>query len=269
VNHLATEPESLFDCLADVAAALKSARHVALFLDFDGTLAPIVDNPDQAVMPTQSREHLLALAGRPQFRVSVISGRALADVERRVGLRQLIYAGNHGLEIRGPGMSFTEREALARAPRLQALGHDLKMRLRNETGTCVEDKGLTLSVHYRKAREADRDKIRRIVADGVAPVQDLFFIGKGLEVLEIRPRVDWTKGSAVRWILSSSEEAGTLPVVLGDDVTDEDTFAELEDGITVRVGGPASTAAHYRLDYQEAVNEFLAWLAALTERAGN
>jgi trehalose 6-phosphate phosphatase len=269
VNHLATEPESLFDCLADVATALNSARHVALFLDFDGTLAPIVDDPDQAVMPAESREHLLTLARRTEFRVSVISGRALADVERRVGLRQLIYAGNHGLEIRGPGISFTEPDALSRAPRLKALGHDLKMRLRNEIGSLVEDKGLTLSVHYRKAREADRDRIRRIVAEGVAPVRDLFFIGKGLEVLEIRPRVDWTKGSAVRWILSSSDEAGTLPVVLGDDVTDEDTFSELPDGITVRVGGPASTAAHYRLDYQEGVNEFLAWLVAMKERDGN
>jgi trehalose 6-phosphate phosphatase len=268
VNHQATVPESLFDCLADLATTLKTARRVALFLDFDGTLAPIVEDPDQAAMPAESREHLLALTRRTRFRVSVISGRSLADVERRVGLRQLIYAGNHGLEIRGPGISFLEPGALSRAPRLQALGHDLKIRLRHETGSRVENKGLTLSVHYRKVREADRNRIRRIVADAVAPVQDLFCIGEGLEVLEIRPRVAWTKGSAVRWILSL-EDAGTLPVVLGDDVTDEDTFAELEDGITVRIGSPASTAAHYRLDFQEAVNEFLAWLVAMPERDGN
>ena len=234
-------PESLFDCLADVETALKSARRAALFLDFDGTLAPIVDDPGQAVMPEESREHLRALIRKPRFRVTVISGRSLADVERRVGLDQLIYAGNHGLEIRGPEVDFVEPDALSLVPRLQALARDLSVPLGHAPGSRVENKGLSLSVHYRKTREADRGKVRRIVAEGVAPVQDLFYVGEGLEVLEIRPRVEWTKGSAVRWILSSfmgtgggaSRETGTLPIARSDDVTDPGTFtARWRKGIT-------------------------------------
>ncbi len=267
LSYPATLPESLLDHLSDVATMLKSARRAALFLDFDGTLAPIVDDPGQAAMPAESREHLRALARKPEFRVIVISGRSLADVERRVGLEPLTYAGNHGLEIRGPEIDFVEPKAVSLAPMLQELAPDLTVRLRHATGSRVENKGLTLSIHYRNARGPDRIEIRRIVAEGVAPVQDLFYVAEGLEVLEIRPRVDWTKGSAVRWILSSfgktSGETSSLPIALGDDVTDEDTFTALAEGITVRIGRAASTAAHYRLDCQKAVSEFLAWLVAM------
>jgi trehalose 6-phosphate phosphatase len=266
VNHeSAVVPEPLFDRLGDVAAALESARGVYLFLDFDGTLAPIVDDADVAAMPAESRELLRSLAARPHFKVAVISGRSMADVEQRVGLPQLTYSGNHGLEIRGPEVVFAEPTALALIPRLGKLVRTLEAGLSGMNGTRVENKSVSASVHYRKAQKGDRSEIRRIVAESVEPMQDLFQISEGLEVLDIRPRVKWNKGSAARRILASSENTGMLPIALGDEVTDEDIFRELTDGITVRIGRTGSTAARYRLDYQESVGEFLSWLAGLAK----
>jgi trehalose-phosphatase len=256
---------SLFDRLSEVAAELDAARTIYLFLDFDGTLAPIVEDPEAASMPAETRSILAALSVKPRFRVVVISGRPLADLRRRVGLQGLIYAGNHGIEIDGLGLRFTEPDSLARTPVLKDLARKLEVRLRNASGARIEDKGMTLSVHYRMASDARRAEIRRVVEESVESAGDLFRVTEGIELLEIRPRVNWNKGTAALWILASSGSAGALAVVLGDDATDEDVFSTLPAGITVRIGRTTQTAARYQLEYQEGVGEFLAWLAALPD----
>jgi trehalose 6-phosphate phosphatase len=261
---------SLFDRLSEVASAVRAANRVFLLLDFDGTLAPIVEEPEAAAMPAYTRERLIDLARRKRFRVAIVSGRSLADVEQRVGLdglglEGLVYAGNHGLEISGPGLRFVEPAARERIRALQSLSRDLEIGLRGMAGTRVEDKVLTVSVHYRKARKTDRSSIRRIAEELVDGAGGLFQLSEGLEVLEIRPRVNWNKGTAARWILESSGNADALPIYMGDDATDEDAFAALAEGITVRVGLTAETQAQYQLDSQEAVGEFLAWLAELDD----
>jgi trehalose 6-phosphate phosphatase len=142
--------------------------------------------------------------------------------------------------------------------------------LRRIPGIIVENKGLTASVHYRRVREEDREGVRRTVAEAVASGKGFFQIVQGLEVLEIRPRVNWHKGTAARGILRSSGHPDALPVCLGDDATDEYAFSALAAGITVRIGRTDQTAAHYQLEYQEAVAEFLAWLAGLDDnRSGH
>jgi trehalose 6-phosphate phosphatase len=260
----------LFDHLSDVASIVRNANRVFLFLDFDGTLAPIVEYPGAATLSPRTREQLINLTQKAKFTIAVISGRSLSDLRRRVGLDGVTYGGNHGLEISGPGLSFIEPVAARRVRALQRISQSLETRLRSIPGIIVENKGLTASVHYRKAREEDRAGVRRMVAEGmvaeaVASGKDFFQVVQGLEVLEIRPRVVWDKGTAAHWILRSSGSRGALPVCIGDDATDEDAFSALATGITVRVGRTDETSAHYQLEYQEAVPEFLAWLAELDD----
>ena len=107
-----TQP--LFDCLPQIASSIRNAPHVLLSLDFDGTLAPIHQNPGAASMPSESRRALKALESGHRSSVAIISGRALPDLRERVRMEEIIYAGNHGLEITGPGLHFIEPTAARR-----------------------------------------------------------------------------------------------------------------------------------------------------------
>jgi trehalose 6-phosphate phosphatase len=251
----------LFDHLSDVASSVAGASHVFLLFDFDGTLAPIVEEPSMASMPPETRQSLVSLAQRRRFSLAIVSGRSLSDLQRRVGLEGLTYAGNHGLAICGPGIDFVEPTAAGLKEMLQEISQDLRKRLCHISGAEIENKGLTASVHFRRAPEESLERVREIVGDVVTSVGHLFHVTQGLQSLEIRPQVDWNKGTAACWIVGTSERPHSLPVYLGDDATDEDAFSALSAGITVRVGRAAATSAQYHLEYQEAVPEFLIWLA--------
>ena len=254
-----TQP--LFEHLAGIASALRAAPEILLFLDFDGTLAPIVDRPSLASMPVGVREALARCASNPKFSVAIVSGRGLADLRTRVDLENLIYAGNHGLEISGPGVDFIEPTAVERLKALGELSRHLRARLNHIPGVEVENKILSASVHYRRAAAGTLPDIRQVVDDAVVFDDNPFHITEGRKVLEIRPRVGWDKGMAVRWIQQASGHPNALPVYIGDDTTDEDAFEALPDGITVSVGKGRETSAQYFLENQESVPEFLLWLS--------
>ncbi len=253
-------PQPLFEHLSDISSLLRKHRRVLLFLDFDGTLSPIVEFPDQAVMPTQTRIALKRLRDSGACSITIVSGRALNDVRERVGMANLTYAGNHGLEIWGEGLNFVEPQALQRIKILGELSRRIRERLCHISGVEVENKVLTTSVHFRRAERASLDEIRKTVHAELAFSENIFRITRGLQVIEIRPRVDWNKGTAVRWIQQAGGCADTLALYVGDDATDEDAFAALPEGVTVRVGHAKATAARYYLDDQSAVTHFLSWL---------
>lgn len=254
-------PQPLMERLPEIATALRAAPEILLFLDFDGTLAPIVDRPSMASMPGGAREALARCASNPKFSVAIVSGRGLADLRTRVGLGNLIYAGNHGLEITGPGVDFIQPAAVERLKALGELSRHLRARLHHIPGVEVENKILSASVHYRRAAAATLPDIRQAVDDAVVFDDNPFHITEGRDVLEIRPRVGWDKGMAVRWIQRASGHTDALPVYIGDDTTDEDAFQALPDGITVSVGKGRETSAQYFLEGQESVPEFLLWLS--------
>jgi trehalose 6-phosphate phosphatase len=266
-----TQP--LLEHLPELAQLLRAAPKILLFLDFDGTLAPIVAVPNSASMPSGTRQALARLASNPRFTLAIISGRALADLRERVGVENLIYAGNHGLEISGPGIEFIEPTAAERLKALGELSRHLRVRLNDFPGVEVENKVLSASVHFRRAPAADLPEIRQAVEDAVVFKDNPFQITHGRKVLEIRPRVGWDKGRAVRWIQQASGLTDALPVYIGDDSTDEDAFLALPHGITIKVGlakvglakvGQArETSAQHFLEHQELVPEFLAWLSDL------
>ncbi|MEX1184284.1 MAG: trehalose-phosphatase [Gemmatimonadota bacterium] len=257
----------------DLVPRLRAARDhsgsLLLGLDFDGTLAPIVPWPGDAALPAALRPVLESLARRADTRVALISGRALRDLAERVGIDGVYYAGNHGLEIEGPGVHRVHPAAEAGRSRMATLAEQLRQVLAPldpDSRTWVEDKGLTLSVHYRQVHdEAGAELVRSTVRDRTRAEPDLR-VTDGRKVVEIRPDVDWHKGRALRFLRDTLEARhGAAPAVfIGDDRTDEDAFRELggnDFAIVVGDPPPADTAAPAFLRGTGDVAEFLRRLA--------
>lgn len=243
------------------------AGRLFLALDFDGTLAPIVPSPAEAALPAAARAALVSLAGRPDTDLAIVSGRALEDLCQRVGVADLYYAGNHGLEIEGPGIQEVHQEATSARPRIAACAAALRGRLAPLQGAVLEDKGLTLSIHYRMAPDsATAERIRAVALEGCADVAGLRAT-EGKMVVEVRPDVDWDKGRAVRFLLETlgaAVPAAGPALFIGDDRTDEDAFRALDgrgDGVIVAPNPPAHTAATAYLRSPAEVVRFLESLA--------
>lgn len=248
----------LFEHLDELRARVGPAPLILLFLDFDGTLAPIVKSPGLAALPAETRDVLAGLVARDEFEIVVISGRALDDVRRRVDMEGVTCAGNHGLEISGRGLSYVEPVSRARQPALAALAQELETKLHAIRGVEIEDKGLSASIHFRQAPEA-QSEVRRIVENALA-ANDLFCLREGKMILEILPCVPWRKDAAVTWIRRMPGFDHGLPIGIGDDGTDEDVFSATADGISVRVGETANTTARYFVRDTDDVRSFLVWL---------
>jgi trehalose 6-phosphate phosphatase len=233
-----------------------------LLLDFDGTLAPIVDDPGAARAPERTLRLLESLAASPQVTIAVISGRALSDLRPRL-VSGLILAGNHGLEIEGHGIRFREPVAESLHGALAEVAARLQYLLGAIRGMRVEDKGLSLSVHYRKAAPQDVSGLGAIVRDALAGLDDRFVMCHAKAVIEVRPRVSWNKGSAAAFVRDQKQLAAALPVCVGDDTTDEDLFRALPDGISVRVGAWSEKSyAGYQVDDPDQAFEFLSLVEA-------
>jgi trehalose 6-phosphate phosphatase len=253
-----------FPAMEEVSVRVAAAPHVLLGLDYDGALTPIVDDPSQAVLSSSMRQLLWLLVGRTGVTLAVMSGRSVQDLQERVGISGVIYAGNHGMEIRGAGFEFIEPSAAARAQELKELADDLRHQLRNIGGVLMEDKGLTLSVHYRRVAPIDNEEVWRVVQTLVANAKSSFHLTTGNKVYEIRPHLRWNKGTALTWI-GQQLEPKSLMIYLGDDSTDEDAFHAIGeiDGITVRVGESTDTAARYVLPGPKEAQSFLEWVDSL------
>lgn len=252
----------------DPMFAAAGGRRLVFFLDYDGTLTPIVERPEDAVLSPAMREALTALAARAT--VAIVSGRDLDDVRQRVNLDQLYYAGSHGFDLAGPdGWRHEHPEGHRFLDSLEAVERDLREAIARIDGAQVERKRYAVAVHYRRAAAADRPRVEAAVAEAMAGHDDLRKTG-GKMIFELRPAIDWDKGRAVLWMLDALElDLSThLPVYIGDDETDEDAFRALSDvgiGILVRDAEPASTAATYTLDGTEEVRDLL---VALRDRIG-
>jgi trehalose-phosphatase len=240
--------------------AAAGGRRLALFLDYDGTLTPIVGRPEAAVLGEDMREVLRRLAAR--HAVAIVSGRDLEDVRRRVGLEDVHYAGCHGFEIAGPRGNRVHGAAAAAAPQLAAAADQVAHDIRGLPGVQLERKRFTLAVHYRRARDADVPAVRAAVARAQAHHPALR-ITSGKKVFELQPDVDWDKGRAVLWLIQTLVLQDALPVYIGDDVTDEDAFRALaQRGVGVAVQETAQpTAADYTLRDPGEVRALLASLA--------
>lgn len=237
-------------------------------LDFDGTLAPIAPDPATVTLPPAAREALVRLCRRQDTDLAVISGRALEDLRARIALPALYYAGNHGLEIEGPGIQEVHREATLIRPQLTACVAHLRDALAGEPGVFLEDKGLTLSIHYRRATAPDVEARLRALLEAAIAETPALRLTEGKKIFEVRPNVPWDKGRALRFLLGTLEDGGALPIpalFAGDDRTDEDAFRALQgrgDGIVVAAEPPPGSAASAYLRSPEEVAALLEALAA-------
>jgi trehalose-phosphatase len=245
--------------------AAAGSRGLALFLDYDGTLTPIVERPEDAVLAAAMREVLQRVARR--YPVAIVSGRDLEDVRQRVGLDGVHYAGCHGFEIAGPRGNRVHAAAAAAAPQLAAAADQVARDTHDLPGVQLERKRFTLAVHYRRARDADVPAVREAVARALARHPALR-VTSGKKVLELQPDVDWDKGRAVLWLIETLGLEDALPVYIGDDATDEDAFRALAGrGVGIAVQEvPRATAARYVLPDPDAVRELLSALASAPRR---
>jgi len=259
------------------------AQPIALFLDYDGTLTPIVARPELAVLAGDMRTELERVAAR--CFVGIISGRDLADVRAMFGgdesadrsgggateADHLWFAGSHGFDVAAPDGTRTEfEEAHAHLDALGAAADDLERALVDIPGAWVERKRFAVATHFRQVDDARVPDVEEAVDRVLGAHEGLRKTG-GKRIFELRPDVAWDKGRAL-WSLF--EQAGLardddLAVFIGDDVTDEDAFVALgDDGIGLVVADEARpTDADYRLSTPDDVRAFLAELATLLEGA--
>ena len=238
-----------------------------MFLDYDGTLTPIVERPENAIISEKMRESVRTLAERCP--VCVVSGRDRPVVQELMGLNNLIVAGSHGFDIWSPDHGTIEREeggcdfadliAEGRA-RLHEAMDPIE-------GALVEPKKASVAAHFRLVSEDERHKIKEVVDEILAAHPDRLKVTPGKMVYEIQPKLDWDKGKAVLYLLEALDlkRDDVIPIYLGDDVTDEDAFRALKGiGIGIFVGrasdpevGERTTAADYVLNTPEEVGRFL------------
>jgi trehalose 6-phosphate phosphatase len=261
-------PHALKD--SDELAQRLAGKRPAVFLDYDGTLTPIVDRPEDAIISDSMRDAVRGLAKRCP--VCVVSGRDRRVVQELMGIDDLIVAGSHGFDIWSPSGGSIQREEGAG---FGDLLEEVKTRLRKETGpidgALVEPKSVSVAVHYRLVSEEERPKVKEIVDAVLAERPDELKVTPGKMVYEIQPKIDWDKGKAVLYLLEALDLDGddVVPMYLGDDITDEHAFEALAGrGIGIFVGraedpevAGRTTAADYGLHTVEEVERFLDTLA--------
>ncbi|XP_010539763.1 PREDICTED: probable trehalose-phosphate phosphatase F [Tarenaya hassleriana] len=231
-------------------AAQARNKKIAVFLDYDGTLSPIVDDPDRAIMSDSMRAAVKDLA--KYFPTAIISGRSRDKVFKLVGLTELYYAGSHGMDIMTPGngsvspddpncIKSTDQQGkevnlFQPAREFIQVIHEVFSSLVEKTkgikGAKVENHKFCASVHYRNVEEKDWSTIAQLVHDLLKQYPRLR-LTHGRKVLEVRPVIDWNKGKAVEFLLESlglSNNDEVLPIYIGDDKTDEDAFKVLREG---------------------------------------
>ncbi|KAK4486400.1 hypothetical protein RD792_009074 [Penstemon davidsonii] len=262
-------------------------RKLVMFLDYDGTLSPIVDDPDRAFMSSNMRSAVKSVA--KYFPTAIISGRSRDKVYELVGLTELYYAGSHGMDIMFPAKDIMSGNHLICVKSTDSEGKEVNLfqpasefiTMINEVfrtfvkitkdikGAKVENHKFCVSVHYRNVDENSWPVIAQLVHDILKDYPRLR-LTHGRKVLEVRPVIDWDKGKAVEFLLESlgfSNQGDVLPIYIGDDRTDEDAFKVLrkEDrGYGILVSAvPKESNAFFSLRDTSEVQDFLDFLVRM------
>jgi trehalose 6-phosphate phosphatase len=262
----------LFDVWPEFVAAFEKAPHVLLLTDYDGTLTEIVGRPQDAAISESVRQKLRALSQQQNISVGVITGRQLAELKSFVRLDGIYYAGQHGLEIEGPGLEFIHPQAQkAKAVIAQIVEQAIKA-FHDTEGVIIQAKGFSVSVHYRLVKPEEElavaEKVRGVTSPYVKSGE--VFVYPMKKVWEIRPPVDWDKGKAALFIGDKIKQKlkleRLLTIYLGDDTTDEDAFRVVRrpDGWSIFVCGEKTESnAEYFLNSVTEVEDFLGKISNL------
>ena len=275
VDHNKKDMKYIFSNWKRIEKTLKG-KSIYLFLDYDGTLAPIALTPGMAVMPEKTKDVLRQLSKPSSHKIAIISGRALKDISRRVGLKNIVYVGNHGFEIKGPKISFKSPVPFLYKKTLKEIKIKLEKALSSIDGVLIENKGFSLSVHYRLTDKENVPVVKARFYTTIFPYEFMnnVQVKPGKMVLEIKPPTSWNKGKAVLWLLARQKfllrkkKQKILPIYIGDDVTDEDAFSALKNkGWAVRIGKLQKSCARYYMKNTEEVSDLLRLLLQGTRNA--
>lgn len=258
-QRLCNLPSALDHLSLLISDFAEQRRRAVFFLDYDGTLSPIVDNPDLATIPPTTRTALTALASR--FTTAIVTGRSKQKVMNMIKLDNLIYAASHGFDIEVPNGTISHRVACDYIPVIQRATRDLQTLAETFPGAHVEDNFLSLSLHYRHLNPSLKSEL-------VGAVNELaerhgLHRHDGKMVHELRPRYDWHKGKAVEFLLTKLQLAGpeVVPIYIGDDIADETAFKAVQGrGVSIVVGDESMTrctSADFRLRDPLEVGQFL------------
>jgi trehalose 6-phosphate phosphatase len=253
-RYIGDLPHALED--GDELARHLAGRRPAIFLDYDGTLTPIVDRPEDALISESMRKAVRGLAKRCP--VCVVSGRDRRVVQELMGVDDLVVAGSHGFDIWSPAGGEVEREEGEGFGRLlEEAEARLRHKLAGIEGALVEPKKSSVAAHYRLVARDERPRVGQVVDEILAEHPDELKVTPGKMVYEIQPNIDWDKGKAVVYLLRvlGLDRGDIVPMYLGDDITDEHAFEALRTrGIGVFVGrandpevAGRTSAAHYIL----------------------
>lgn len=256
--------ENIFNDLDEIEQQLSKRKYANLFLDFDGTIAPIAPSPDKVKIPAETLGILEKMCEYKHVFVAIITGRSFSDIKKLIPIKGIFFAANHGLEISGMkrGEFIPNVSQLVRT--VKKISDDLNKVLLTVPGAWVENKSLTASVHYRTVPSSHITELNRLV--GEITVRSIergtIKLTRGKKVIEIWPNIAWHKGKAVRWMQKNIAKKRASNVYIGDDETDEDAFKVLNPALTVKVAQDVKvkTEAVYYVNNTTEVRFFLQWL---------
>lgn len=241
----------IFDYWPGLKAKLRAAGRVLLCLDFDGTLTPIKPTPHEPKLERDIELLLRRISRLEVFVVGIVSGRTLKDIKNRVGIKSLFFAGNHGLEIFYKNKKFIYPAAKKYVSVFKRIARSLKKQLKSFPGAILEDKGFSLSLHYRLVKKEEVRELKKIFLKIIEPYlsRQKIKLTYGKKVWELKPPVEWDKGKAVVKLAEKFKTKDLFTLYIGDDVTDEDAFRAVNriKGMSIRVGRKRASAAQYYL----------------------
>jgi len=252
-----------YNYLRDLKSIFSSQNNIVFFLDYDGTLTPIVDRPELAVISDAMKNVVRKIADK--FTTAIVSGRMREDVENLVGIKGLFYAGSHGFDILGRGISMVQSKAKETMPIVNKVINQLKNEIGAIEGVIIEEKKFSVAVHYRLVKEQYLSKISEAV-QRIVGENSVLRMMSGKKVYEILPAIDWNKGKAVRWIMQALgltwEDSSVI--YIGDDTTDEDAFRAVRSrGVGILVSSvPRESSADFQLSSPDETRKLFEMLVA-------
>lgn len=253
--------KSLSAAREKILERVKATQKILIFLDYDGTLVPIRPTPELARLSPERKKLLSALAHLPKFKAGILTGRSLPNIRKAVGLSGLFYAANYGLKIETPQKSWVHPLAQNRLPAIKKMLPGLRKMAAGFRGVRIEDKALTVAVHFRQHQGRPKLLERKLVEIiGGRPGQ--FRLTTGKKIFEVYPAVKWDKGKA---LLKVEKMLGyrrrPLIIFIGDDRADEEAFRQMgSKDISVAVGRREKTAARFWCRGSGEVIRFLKFL---------
>jgi len=259
------------DIWNNISRQLHTASEIDLFLDYDGTITPIRSTPAEAVLEPETVHVLQQLIQLPHLKVTMVTGRSMADIQKLVLFKNIGFVANHGFHVLQDGKEWRHPEAERFIKKLRKLYTILQGAFQPFPKSFLEDKQFTLSIHYRNVSVQEQTAFKAIARKTIYEFDSRLVLTEGKEVLEVRPPVDWGKGRAVMEILSAQQHSPrSLQMYIGDDITDEDAFQVLQSsGITIHVGNTADTQAHYYVNDVDEVLQILKMIIRLQTHRSN